>query len=156
LLPGGTEIEAAAPISTAEVEILTYRDQPGLLQAVKDAVRLSYSAGFRKNDVVLLSYRGREHSHLLGQKQLGPQTLRTFTGEYDLFGQPVYSDGDMLMESVYRFKGQSAPAVVFAEIDFETLDERELRKIFAGATRATLKLVLVISERAAAALLQSV
>jgi len=69
-------------------------------------------------------------------------------------GQPIYSPGDMLMESVYRFKGQSAPAVVFAEIDFESLDEKEIRKIFVGATRATLKLVLVISERAAEVLLQ--
>ena len=58
----------------------------------------------------------------------------------------------MLIESVYRFKGQSAPAVILAEIDFETLDERTLRKLFVGATRAMMKLVLVASERAAAQL----
>lgn len=152
LLPPELKIDAAAPISTSEVEIVTYKDQASLLQAVKDGIRLSYSAGFRKSDVVLLSYRGRENSQLLGYDQLGPQSLRSFTGNYDLLGQPIYSSGDMLMESVYRFKGQSAPAVVFAEIDFETLDEREIRKIFVGATRATLKLVLVMSERAAEAL----
>lgn len=58
-----------------------------------------------------------------------------------------------MTESVYRFKGQSAPAVVLAEIDFETLDEKAVRKLFVGATRATLKLVLVLSENAAGILL---
>jgi hypothetical protein len=50
---------------------------------------------------------------------LGQTSLRHFTGDYDLFGQPVYSQGDVLVESVYRFKGQAAPAVILAEIDFE-------------------------------------
>ena len=54
----------------------------------------------------------------------------------------------MLIESVYRFKGQSAPAVILAEVDFDALDERTLRKLFVGATRAMMKLVLVVSERA--------
>jgi hypothetical protein len=55
---------------------------------------------------------------------------------------------------VFRFKGQSSPAVVFTEIDFETLDENAMRRIFVGATRASLKLVMVVSERAAALFLK--
>jgi hypothetical protein len=39
--------------------------------------------------------------------------------------------------------------VIFTEIDFETLDEKSFRKIFVGMTRARMKLVLVMSERAA-------
>jgi superfamily I DNA and RNA helicase len=81
--------------------------------------------------------------------KLGSNTLRSFTGRYDLLGHPVYSEGDLLLETVYRFKGQAAPAVIFTEIDFETLDEKAVRKLFVGATRATMKLVMVISERAA-------
>ena len=46
------------------------------------------------------------------------------------------------------------PAVVFTEIDFETLDDNAMRRIFVGATRASLKLVLVVSERAAAVFLK--
>ena len=42
---------------------------------------------------------------------------------------------------MFRFKGQSSPAVVFTEIDFETLDENAMRRIFVGATRASLKAV---------------
>jgi superfamily I DNA and RNA helicase len=68
---------------------------------------------------------------------------------YDLFGNPEFREGELLTESVYRFKGQSAPAVIFTEIDFETLDEKSFRKLFVGMTRARMKLVLVMSERAA-------
>ena len=46
-------------------------------------------------------------------------------------------------------KGQGAPAIIFAELDFETLDDKTPRKLFVGMTRARLKLILVVSERAA-------
>jgi hypothetical protein len=89
---------------------------------------------------------------VLQKDRLGPHVLRRFTGQYDLFGQPAYSTGEVLAESVYRFKGQSVPAVVFAEIDFDALDEQATRKLFVGATRATLKLILIAAEPAAAIL----
>ena len=66
-----------------------------------------------------------------------------------MFGNPVFRDGELLTESVYRFKGQSAPAVIFTEIDIETLDEKSFRKLFVGMTRARMKLILVMSERTA-------
>ena len=57
----------------------------------------------------------------------------------------------MLLESIYRFKGQSAPCVILTEVDFEAFDEQAARKFFVGATRATMKLIVVASARAAKA-----
>jgi superfamily I DNA and RNA helicase len=68
----------------------------------------------------------------------------------------VYSDGDLLIDSVYRFKGQSAPCIIYTEIDFEHLDDAVLRKLFVGMTRASMKLLLVISNRAAKVLLETI
>ncbi|HNN07282.1 MAG TPA: ATP-binding domain-containing protein [Azospira sp.] len=153
VLPVDMPIEAASPIDASEVEILTYSDDASLLQALKEGIRLCYSESFRKEDVAVVTYSGRNNSRLLTYDRIGPHTMRRFTGEYDLLGAPVFSEGDVLIESVYRFKGQSAPAVVFAEIDFDTLDDKAVRKFFVGATRAMMKLVLVISERSAQALL---
>ncbi len=153
VLPVDMPIEAASPIDASEVEILTYSDDASLLQALKEGIRLCYSESFRKEDVAVVTYSGRNNSRLLAYDRIGPHTMRRFTGEYDLLGAPVFSEGDVLIESVYRFKGQSAPAVVFAEIDFDTLDDKAVRKFFVGATRAMMKLVLVISERSAQALL---
>ncbi len=152
LLPPGLDMEAASPFEGDEVDFITYGDTDGLRQGVKDAIRRCYASGYRKEDIALLSYRGREQSSLLSLDQLGPHRLRRFTGRYDLLGHPEFSEGDVLTESIYRFKGQAAPAVVLAEVDFETLDEAAMRKLFVGATRAMMKLVLVLSERAAAQL----
>ena len=60
----------------------------------------------------------------------------------------------MLVESVYRFKGQAAPAVILTEIDFEVLDDKAVRKLFVGATRSSMKLILVLHEKSAARLLE--
>jgi superfamily I DNA and RNA helicase len=106
--------------------------------------------------VVIVSFRGREHSVLLNEAQLGPNRLRRFTGSYDLLGQPIFSEGEVLVESVYRFKGQAAPAVILAEVDFAALDEAAVRKLFVGATRAMMKLVLVVSGRAAGLLAERI
>lgn len=148
VMPGAEHIEAASPVDGDEVELLVYDAAHPLTQRVKEAMRLCFAAGFRAEDVAIVSWRGRDQSELLRHDRLGANALRSFTGQYDLLGQPEYSSGDVLIESVYRFKGQSAPAVILAEIDFETLDERALRKLFVGATRAMMKLVLVLSERA--------
>jgi len=152
LLPAAEHIEAASPFEADEVELLSYDAAHPLTTRVKEAIRLCFAAGFHAQDVAIISWRGREQSELLRHDRLGANALRSFTGQYDLLGQPEYSGGEVLIESVYRFKGQSAPAVILAEIDFETLDERTLRKLFVGATRAMMKLVLVASERAAAQL----
>jgi UvrD-like helicase family protein len=149
LLPAGTAIEAASPFESGEVEFFTYAGPEELRKRVQEAIRTCYSAGFRKEDVVVLSFRGREHSELLGLDRLGSNSLRHYTGEYDLLGHPQYTEGEVLVESVYRFKGQAAPAVILAEVDFEALDEKAVRKLFVGATRAMMKLVVVASERAA-------
>jgi superfamily I DNA and RNA helicase len=154
LLPGDLDIEAASPIAADDIEFLDYTDTPGLFARVKEAIRLCYSAGFRKHDVAIVSYHGREQSRLLALDRLGQTSLRHFTGDYDLFGQPVYSQGDLLVESVYRFKGQAAPAIILAEIDFDVLDDQAVRKLFVGATRSSMKLILVLHQKSAARLIE--
>ena len=151
LNPAFESLRAESPLDLGEIEILTYTGPAELLQQVKMGIKACFSAGFKKADVVVLSYHGRDSSHLLRHDHLGDYTFSCFTGQYDLLQRPLYSSGDMLMESVLRFKGQSAPAVVFAEVDFAELDTKALRRLFVGATRASMKLVLVVSEPAAEA-----
>jgi hypothetical protein len=106
----------------------------------------SMAAGFARQDIAFASFLGPEKSAILGLDNLGDaHTLKSFIGEYDLFGNPVFREGGLLAESVYRFKGQPAPAVISAEIDIERIDELVFRKLFAGMTRARLKLVSVLS-----------
>ena len=156
--PALLAIETASPLTGSEVDVMTWHADTAtdvaepdraMLDVTMRAITKALSAGFRRSDIVLLTFAGREHSSLLGVDALGPHALRRFAGSYDLFGNPTYTPGEVLAETIYRFKGQSAPCVIFTEIDFEALDERTVRKLFVGATRATHKLMLVMSERAA-------
>ena len=150
-------VEAASPFDGADIEYLVYTDNASLLAQTKHAITLCLAAGFGRADIAIAAFRGREHSAILNLDTLGDaHTLKSFTGHYDVFGQPQFRDGGLLAESVYRFKGQSAPAVIFTEIDFEAIDERVFRKLFVGMTRARLKLVLVMSERAALQLVERI
>lgn len=146
----GHPIEAGSPLAGPALEILTYANTPDMVAATKKALTQGLAAGFKRPQIALVSFRGREHSQLFSLDRIGPHTLRTFSGRYDLLGNPIFSTGEVLLETVYRFKGQSAPCVVLSEIDFEALDAPILRKLFVGATRASMKLILVMSERAAA------
>jgi hypothetical protein len=111
-----------------------------------------WQSGYTPEQVAVISYRGVQQSEVLRQDRLGGQATRRFTGQYDSAGNAQWSEGPLLAESLYRFKGQSAPAVVLCEVDFETLTERDKRKLFVGLTRAQMRVDIVLSERAARAL----
>jgi superfamily I DNA/RNA helicase len=145
-------IRPGSPLSGSDCEIISYGSTASLIDETRRALNTCIRLGFKRSMIAVVTYRGREGSALTPFDELGNFRLRKFTGEYDLVGSPRYTDGDVLLETVFRFKGQSAPAVVFTEIDFETLDENAVRRIFVGATRATMKLFLILSERSAKAL----
>ncbi|WP_414439497.1 ATP-binding domain-containing protein [Burkholderia sp. 22PA0106] len=152
--PLAAELKSGSPFDDSGVTFNAYDDGDvtgeACIDATKRAITQALSLGFRKQDIAVLSYRGREHSVFTPLDQLGPHRVRRFTGKYDLFGTPEYQDGDVLLDSIYRFKGQAAPCVILTEVDFERFDARAARKLFVGATRATMKLIVVASERAAA------
>jgi len=146
-------IAAGSPIDGTGVEIRTYADAAGLLAETRAAIDAALAAGFKKGQVAVVSFRGITGSLLASYDRIGDHRLKRFTGKYDDTGNHVYSEGEVLFDSVYRFKGRSAPCVVMTEIAFEELGEIEKRKLFVGATRATMKLWLVMAEAAASALL---
>ena len=141
--------EAASPVSESGIELLRYSDPDEVAEATRRAITQAVGLGFRRDMIGVISFHGRGRSALAGRERLGPYRLRSPTGGYDLLGNPELTAGDVLLDSVYRFKGRSAPCVVFTEIDFETLDPISARKLFVGATRASMKLLLVASARAA-------
>lgn len=142
-------VDAGSPLGGTEVDVVVWNDPHELIDRTKRAITRCIGLGFKRDMIALISFRGREHSLLTPYDRLGQHTLRSFSGRYDLLGGPIYTEGDFLIDSVYRFKGQSAPCVIFTEIDFTELDLLARRKLFVGLTRASMKLILVVSARAA-------
>ncbi len=130
-----------------------YPSKPGqALAQVEACVRELKIAGFKTEQIAVLTY-GRSGSDILGREMIAGLRTRRFTGRYDSAGNPLWTGGELLVETLYRFKGQSAPAVILCEIDFEQVSDVERRKLFVGMTRAQVRLDCVLSERAARGLL---
>lgn len=129
-------------------EIFMYDSDTQLLSAVEAAVTALLARGFALHDIAIVTGRGRNNSALLNRVSIGNWTTRRFTGEFDRKGDAVWSDGALLVETVYRYKGQSAPAVIVAECDFTELDDHTRRKLFVALTRAQMAAALVLSTSA--------
>jgi hypothetical protein len=117
-------------------------DQPRLLGKIVDGL---LEQGFRYGNIAVVTMRSGQRSVFSGRDRAGRHDLRRFTGEYDLFGNQVSTPGRLLFDSVNRFKGQQAAAVVLVDIDPDhTALEAEQRRLFCGMTRATVKLDLLV------------
>ena len=153
LLPLERPIEVGSPLSGYDVDIVSYSTNAELLSQTVSAVTRCIGLGFKRSQIAVVTYRGRQNSLLAPYDKLGPYSLRAPTGRYDEQNNSIFTDGDLLTDTVLRFKGRAAPCVVFTEIDFDVLDDKAVRRLFVGATRATMKLTLVVSESAAKMLL---
>jgi hypothetical protein len=149
-------VQPGSPLEGDGIDTSTYTgaDFASLRDATVAAIGKARAAGFKPADIVVLTYCGRDRSALMPFDRLGSYSLRRFDGTYDAAGNPVFEEGDILVETVFRFKGQSAPYVILTEVDFEELDERAARRLYVGATRATMQLAMVMSERAAGKMME--
>lgn len=131
-----------------------YGDGDSPVRATEDALSGLLEDGYSAGNIAVLSLRGLGRSRIAGNggpDRLGGLRVRRQTG-YDADGTALWSDGQLLVDTVYRFKGQAADAVVITEVDFAELGAREKRKLFVALTRARLQAVLVTSEQAGRAL----
>ncbi len=133
-----------------------YADERGLRRETAAAVAALRDRGLPLADIAVLSARGHGRSLLLKASRLGELSIRRFTGRYTPDGEPTWSEGDLLIESIYRFKGQSALGIVLTELDFETLGDSARRLLFVGMTRAHVALEMVMSQASVNALTQAI
>jgi hypothetical protein len=131
-------------------EFRRYDSDAAMIEQTELAVAALMEQGYALSDIVILTGHGRSKSKLLNMGHIAGFTTRRFTGSYTMDGDQVWSEGELMVESIYRFKGQSAPAVILSEVDFTELNAQERRKLFVGMTRAQLNLQIVLSGQAEA------
>jgi hypothetical protein len=144
-------VDALAVLDGELPQPLEYTTPGGCERATEVAVARCMAKGFDVADIAVITMRGLNRSRLLGLDRLGAHAVRRFTGRHDEDGAPVWTRGALLVESVRRFKGQAAAAVVLTECDFEELTQPVKRLLFVGLTRARMHVEWVISESAARA-----
>jgi hypothetical protein len=149
-----TEVEAMSPFEGEMPDPIVYDTTEKIAPCTVKAVERCLQRGFALSDIAVVSMRGRERSALQCLNKLGPWSLNRFTGQFDEGSTPIWKEGQLLIESVRRFKGQAAAAVVLTECDVAELDSLNRRLLFVGLTRARVHLEWVISSDTAR-LLQS-
>ncbi|MES2978014.1 MAG: AAA family ATPase [Pseudomonadota bacterium] len=116
------------------------------LAALERCVRGLLEDGIAASQIAIITYAGMRNSAVIAEENIAGHRTKRSTGAYDQAGNALWTEGDLLVETVYRFKGQSAPVVVLCEMEFDQLGQKELCKLFVGMTRAQFRLECVLSE----------
>ena len=115
---------------------------PGILERrIKELGRV----GFKPADIAIVSCRGMGSTALKDVVKIGKHDVRKFTGEYDANSEQIYTQGDLNFDTIFRYKGQQAPAIILVDLD-ETLERNDWATgiLYCAMTRATVRLELVV------------
>ena len=146
------KVVARCPEMGEPPDLLVYpASDAGGVRTLQKAVAALRAKGVDPAHIAVLTFSGQERSQVLALSAIGGVAVRKFTGRFDTAGNAVWTQGDLLLETLYRFKGQAAPYVILCEVDFAALDDKQRRKLFVGMTRAQLHLTLVMSQATEAA-----
>jgi hypothetical protein len=146
-------INGLNPYSGTVADPRVYRSPQELLTLTSEAVKNCLTIGFSLENIAVLSWRGRESSQILKGDSLGRWSLRKATGQRDGDGEEIYTRGELLCETVHRFKGQAVGAVVLTEMDMlDQSEENHWHRVYVGLTRAQAHVGMVMSERAESAM----
>ena len=120
------------------VEVRTYAHLGGLKRYLRQVLhRLVVEGNVPPEDIVVLTPRGRERSHLW---RLGP------VGNFQLTDQWSAGSGEIFCSTVHSFKGLESPVVILAEI--EPYGGQDLESIlYVGCSRACNHLIVLASAR---------
>lgn len=143
------QFEIACPVPGIENAVVEHfvEDEQAQLALVQKAVKRFKSLGISPEQIVILTCKGVGRSVLDSVQDIAGIQLRKFTGEYTPDGDQVLTEGDIRFETVGRFKGKQAPAVILIDLDLSEGNPNSLghrqRLAYTGMTRATLALEVV-------------
>ena len=140
------KIIARCPEAGEPPDIRSYAaSDAGGVKALDSVIKGLLAKGVDPENMVIVTFAGKERSQVLARDSIGGLALRKFTGRFDTAGNPIWTSGRIVAETLYRFKGQAAPYVILCEVDFAEWNNKQRRKLFVGMTRAQVHLTLVMS-----------
>jgi hypothetical protein len=117
-----------------------YSDAIDQIDIVSDIIDRWLKKGFSLDQIVILTCKGVGTSDFGKMDKLGEYSLRRVVqNKYDN-GKQVYTDGDLLFDSVRRFKGQQSDLIILVDVDPGEQNELDARLVYCGMTRASIRL----------------
>lgn len=139
------DFEAANPLRGGGVEVLQLASDAELQTRLNNEIKSLTKEGHNIEDIAILTASGWGKSCLYQLDTLGSYPLRKYTGDYSADGHQIYTKGELLLDTVNRFKGQQIPVVFLVDVDLAEGNGFAMRQMqaYVGMTRATYKLYLV-------------
>ena len=127
------------------VDLQEYETEVELSRLLDTRVHTLVKSGFDPADIAIVSCRGLDSSALADIQQVSKYKIRRYTGKYNARNQQIYTDGVIDFDSVRRFKGDQAAAVILVDLDadFARNDENQ-GMLYCAMTRATMRLELLV------------
>jgi hypothetical protein len=135
------EFDARNPLSGDSVQIIE-AGADDLLEHLAARVERLLRDGYGLEDIVILTGRGLQHSRVMAAAAIGPHGTCILRG-YDADGQAQFTPGSLRVETIWRFKGQQAPAVILCELDGDLTTDTFQRLVYVATTRATAHLEIL-------------
>jgi archaellum biogenesis ATPase FlaH len=126
----------------------SYRSVEDMVEYIANTVQLCLDAGLRLDQIIVLTAKAHSKSVFNEINRIGPWPLRWYAGSYTAQGQQIYRDGELAVDTLFRFKGMQRPAVILVEIDSDDWTEYRRRRLYSGCTRARIELKVLMTEQA--------
>jgi hypothetical protein len=151
LFPVNRELVSANPFvgEPPEFHVAEPETLPEILESRVNAL---LAKGVSLADIAVVSLGSVRRSALDRTTSIGPYALSTFTGEYSAEGEQIWTKGDLMFDSIFRFKGSQRPFVLLVDVDAESIDTKIVRRLYCGMTRATVGVELFMTPQFEAAL----
>lgn len=128
------------------VSMYGYVDPAEQVGIVENVVRRALNKGFEPGDIAIVSMRGLANSTFGTIEMIAGLPVRRFTQKYEGSAQ-IYTEGELVFETIRRFKGQQAPLVILTDVDPDMNRELDQNLLYCGLTRPTVQLVIVGSSK---------
>jgi hypothetical protein len=135
--------DARNPLPGDAVRAVETAPAAPLEAALARRVEQLVQAGYAPAQIVVLTGRGLERSAVVKADRIGRHATRRPDG-YTAPGRARYTEGELRVETLMRFKGQQAPAVIVCELDGDPADPAVQRRLYVAATRATARLEFLL------------
>jgi superfamily I DNA and RNA helicase len=144
----GVDIELRNPLPGLGVKLHEYEDEREQRKILAHRINELVKLGFTHDDIAIVSCRGVNQAVFAELEKLGSVPIRRFTGRYDDEGRQIYTPGKLMCDTIFRFKGQQAPAVILTDIDESLAYSDRMRAVlYCGMTRATVRLEMLVHRK---------
>ncbi|MDZ7829220.1 MAG: ATP-binding domain-containing protein [Halofilum sp. (in: g-proteobacteria)] len=145
----GLAMESANDLPGDPVELIPCAEPDEQIERVDAHVKALIERGFSADQIAILTVHGLDKSPFARVEQLAGERIQRAAG-YTSDGHRRLTAGQLTFDSIHRYKGQEAPAVILVDVDFpDWRDDRARRVLYTAMTRAGLNLCIVHAEEPA-------